>query len=550
MNIKEEKIKLILQFLRQNKYDQTFHKLQEQSLIKLDPTNLELITKSILNYDNQLLESILNQYVDESTKQKCMLKVLEQQYIKLLKLQNVQEAIQLLRNQITKFCSDEQQKHHYSSMLYLPELKLKQEQELIDEIISLCYKQIGLIEPNRLVTFIQQSKANQILECQFHNQLEQNYNITLKHSCNPKLNIINQKKNITHCVFSFNCQYKALVHGLQIYLYHFENSTKEFQPKPRKVQTGHSSTITSILFSPCNKYIGTSSEDFTVFVYNLETQKKYRLEGHHAKVQCFTFVLYDQSKKKQKNEYDIYTISIDGWLYEWNDSERKGGLKIEEKLLKLHSNQQKEVMLLTSQNKISLLQLYTKQQISYAVSTQNIENSIVDKQFNYVLTFINEIISQLFLYSLPGLQIIKVFQPSSSVTTLSPQFDIGWLNSNLIAAGTQKGELLVWHIQKSSQPIEKYQISDQEKEIKCIKFHPTKNQVYVYQQKDLKKQLQQQQQTIEDVRSQQQRHSFPRPPPGMQQILNFLQRIARQDQLSSSRQSMQEEDKESSDGDM
>ncbi|CAD8044282.1 unnamed protein product [Paramecium primaurelia] len=552
MNIKEEKIKLILQFLRQYKYDHSFQKLQEQSQIQLDPQSLELITQSIKKYDIKQLEYILNQYVDESTKQQCILKVLEQQYIKLLKLHNVQEAIQLLRNEMTKFCQDEEQKYQYASMIYIPELKVKQEQELIDEIIQLCYKQIGLIEPNRLVTIIQQQQANQILDCHFHNKLEQNYNIIEKHSCNFKLNIIKHKKNIRFCIFSLNGQYKALVHNLQIYLYQIDNLTKEYQQKPKKIQTGQTGKITSIIFSPCNKYIGTSSEDFTVFIYNIQTDKKYKLEGHNAIVQQFNFVLSNQQKKKQKNEYDIYTISQDGWLYEWNESERKGGLKIEEKLLKLHTHQQKELMLLTSQNKISLYELYTKKQISQISITKNNQNSIVDKPFNFILILISDIISELNLYSIPELQLIKVFQPTSCLNTLIPQLDFGWLNSNLIAAATTTGDLLIWHIQKSSQPIEIIQGSEYKKEISCLKFHPIKNQLYVYQQKDLIRQSTQQQSTTEEIQAQflQQRQQFQRHSWGMHQMLNFLSRISRQDQIGSNQQLMQEEDKGSSDDDM
>ncbi|CAD8134983.1 unnamed protein product [Paramecium octaurelia] len=552
MNIKEEKIKVILQFLRQYKYDQTFQKLQEQSQIQLDPYSLELITQSIKNDDIKQLEQILNQYVDENTKQQCILKVLEQKYIKLLKLHNVQEAVQLLRNQMTKFCKDEDQKYQYASMIYLPELNVKQEQELIDEVMQLCYKQIGLIEPNRLVTILQQQQAKQILDCQFHNKLEKDYKIFQKHSCNFQLNIIKQKKNISFCLFSFNGQYKALVHGLSIYLYQFVNQIKEYQQKPRKISTGQTGVITSIVFSPCNKYLGTSSEDFTVFVYNIQTEKKYKLEGHNAIVQAFNFVLCDQQKKKQKNEYDIYTISKDGWLYEWNETERKGGLKIEEKLLNLHIHQQKELLLLTSQNKISLYQLYTKKQISQTSTIKNNQNSIVDKDFNFVLLFVSDTVSQLYLYSISELLLIKVFQPTSSTTTLSTQLDFGWLNSNLIAAANSSGQLLVWHIQKSSQPIQTYQVSEQQKEISCLKFHPTQNQLYVYQQKDVERQSSQQQSVSEDIRAQflQQRHQFQRHPWGMQQILNFLQRIARQEQMSNNQSSMQEEDKGSSDEDM
>ncbi|CAD8047274.1 unnamed protein product [Paramecium primaurelia] len=553
MNNKEEKIKLILQFLRQLKYDNTFQKLQEQSQIQLDPQNLELITQSIKNYDIIQLEQILNQYVDKETKQKCILKILEQKYIKLLKLHNVQEAIQLLRNHITNFCSDEEQKHQYASMIYLPELKVKQEQELIDEIIQLCYKQIGLIEPNRLVTILQQQQANKILDCQFHIKLEQNYNILKKHTCNSQLNIIKQQKNISFCVFSINGQYQALVHGLQIYLYQFDNTKNEYQQKPRKIQTGQTIAITSIIFSPCSKYIGTSSQDFTVFVYNIQTENKYRLEGHNAIVQCLNFVLCDQSIKKQKNEYDIYTISIDGWLYEWNENERKGGLKIEEKLLKLHTHQQKELMLLTSQNKISLYKLYTKYQISQTSSSNNNQNSVVDKHFNFVLIQVNDTIQQLYLYAIPDLQLIKVFQTTSRInSSLNNQFDIGWINYNLIAAGTNKGDLLVWHIQKSCKPIESYQISEYDKEISCIKFHPTQNQLYVYSKKDSRKQLSTQQQTTEDLRTQllQQRNQYQRQSGGMQQLLNLLQIIAMQDQMNSNRQSMLQDDKESSDEDI
>lgn len=55
-------------------------------------------------------------------------------------------------------------------------------------------------------------------------------------------------------------------------------------------------------------------------------------------MKSFNFVLCDPSRKKQKNEYDIYSISIDGWLYEWNENERRGGLKIEEKLIDIHTH--------------------------------------------------------------------------------------------------------------------------------------------------------------------------------------------------------------------
>ncbi|CAD8045711.1 unnamed protein product [Paramecium sonneborni] len=157
-------------------------------------------------------------------------------------------------------------------------------------------------------------------------------------------------------------------------------------------------------------------------------------------------------KKKQKNESGSYAISINGWLYKWNENQRKGGLKIEETLLKLHSYQQKQFMLITQkQNQFILIVLK--------------RNSIVDKQFNYVLIFINYTISELSLYSIPRLLIIRVFNSTSSISIIKPQFDFAYFNSNLIAAGTNKGKLLVCNIQKSSQPIQTNQISDQEKEI-------------------------------------------------------------------------------------
>lgn len=93
-----------------------------------------------------------------------------------------------------------------------------------------------------------------------------------------------------------------------------------------------------MLFSPCSKYIGSSSEDYTVFIYQFINKRKYRLQGHNAIVKSFNFILCDPLRKKKNNEYDIYSISTDGWLYEWNENERKGGLKIEEDLIDLHSN--------------------------------------------------------------------------------------------------------------------------------------------------------------------------------------------------------------------
>ncbi|CAD8138936.1 unnamed protein product [Paramecium pentaurelia] len=552
MNIKEEKIKLFLQFLRSKNYNKTFEKLQQQSQIQLDPQNLLKITQSIKSYNYTELEQILELYVDTQTKNQCMLLLLEQHYIKLIQTQNYQEAVLILRNQISKFCQDEHQKYLYGSMVFNQDLKLKGIQQLIDEIISLCFQQLDLFEPSRLITLIQQAKSNEILECKWHDHLEQDYQIQQKHSCIQEFKHVIRIKNVTFCAISDNGEYKALVISQSIILYQINQIgiIKEIE----KLQDVHSKRITNLIFSPCSKYIGSSSEDYTVLIYNIINKKKYRLQDHNAIVKSFTFVLSDPQRKKQKNEYDIYSISTDGWLYEWNENERKGGLKIEEQLIDIHSHQIKELLIIVSQNKITLYQLYSKNQIIQTSTNNQINiNSQVNRQFEQLIVYVNDYSPQLYLYCIKTLQIIKILSVYSEKSIKSITYHFGWFNNHLIAAGTNSGKLIIWHIEKSEKPIEILQVSEQNKEITCLRFHPITHELIIYVQKKTKKQNSQlerqllQENLIDLFSIPQDRPSLQRQQNGVTQILNYLQRIARSDTMNN-REQLQED--ESSDEDL
>ncbi|CAK94756.1 unnamed protein product (macronuclear) [Paramecium tetraurelia] len=496
MSTKEEKIKLFLQFLRSKNYHKTFEKLQQQSQIQLDPSNLLKITQSIKTCNYTELESILEQYVDNQTKNQCMLLLLEQLYIQLIKTQRYQEAVQILRNQISRFCqgmgymnqSQMNNRNTYTALWFLIRISNQKDNNvLIDEIISLCFQQLGLFEPNRLITLIQQAKSNEVLECKWHDHLHQDYRIQKKHSCTQEFNHVIKVKNVSLCSFSDNGEYKALAIGQSIVVYQINQieSIKEID----KLQEVHSKKITNLLFSPCSKYIGSSSEDYTVFIYNFINKRKYRLQGHNAIVKSFNFVLCDPSRKKQKNEYDIYSISTDGWLYEWNENERRGGLKIEEKLIDIHSHQSKELMLIVSQNKITLYQLYSKNQIIQTSSNNLINiNSQVNKQFEQMIVYVNDYLPQLYLYCVQTLQIIKILGVYSEKSINSFKYHFGWFNNYLIAAGTDSGQLVLWHVEKSEKPIEILQVSEQNKEIACLRFHPTSHELLIYVQQKTKKQ--------------------------------------------------------------
>ncbi|CAD8135977.1 unnamed protein product [Paramecium octaurelia] len=546
MSTKEEKIKLFLQFLRSQNYHKTFEKLQQQSQIQLDPSNLLKITQSVKSHNYTELEQILEQYVDKQTKNQCMLLLLEQHYIQLILAQKYQEAVQILRNQISRFCLDEQQKYLYGSMVFNQDLKLKGEQCLIDEIISLCFQQLGLFKPNRLITLIQQAKSNEVLECKWHNHLQQDYRIQKKHSCNQEFKHVIKIKNVSLCSFSDNGEYKALVIGQSIVVY--QTNQVESIKEVDKLLEVHSKKITNLLFSPCSKYIGSSSEDNTIYIYNFINKRKYRLQGHNTIVKSFTYVLCDPSRKKQKNEYDIYSISTDGWLYEWNENERRGGLKIEEKLIDIHSHQSKELMLIVSQNKITLYQLYSKNQIIQASSNNLIYiNSQVNKQFEQLIVYVNDYLPQLYLYCVQTLQLIKILGVYSEQSINSFKYHFGWFNNNLVAAGTDSGQLVLWHIEKSEKPIEILQVSEQNKEIGCLRFHPTSHELLIYvQQKTKKQNTQQERQQLQEnlidlFTIPQDRPSLQRQQNGVTQILNFLQRIARSDTMNN-REQLQEEE--------
>lgn len=97
--------------------------------------------------------------------------------------------------------------------------------------------------------------------------------------------------------------------------------------------------------------MASTSTDRTANIYKIGERKSYKLKGHADIVTGLQW-FGDM----------VYTISNDGWLYEWANDVRKGGLKVEEKLISILKFN--DSFILVSNNKVSLYRTYTKALLS------------------------------------------------------------------------------------------------------------------------------------------------------------------------------------------
>ncbi|CAD8089755.1 unnamed protein product [Paramecium primaurelia] len=496
----QEKLQIFLQYLNNHGYYQTIKELIQKTSYnqlqqldsKVDSSIVSKITTYIQNHDFDQLEQIFNTYVNQEKKQKCMFIIVQNHYIELLQQQKINEAVELLRGRLQDCCLDEQQKHQLANLIIESEIQPLTCVEIIRQILLICHQEIGVLQPNRLMILMHQAQANKILECKNHCKLESNYLISQKHLCTQKLTkkIIREQHLISIVQYSNDLSLQVQVSdkvNVIIYQQQLQNNSELQLNKIRTLNDYHQSEILSVTISPCNQYIGTTSKDKTAIIFELRKNKQLVLNAHQSPVQDMIWVLQSNfvngnggiNKNSQKQEllelesllqnnnqtsdtlkllqYKIWTIANDGWLFEWDQGTKIYSLKTEEKVKKMHYDQNKDSLIIVSEYKISIYQLSKKQLIRQLSLNDQIIDVKIEKAQTFIIILSKNINYQFTYYSLPNLEFVKLFIEHNP-KLLIKQFDIGWHNNNLIVCCTNEGVTIMWHIQKGQLPFFRKQI--------------------------------------------------------------------------------------------
>ncbi|CAD8198581.1 unnamed protein product [Paramecium octaurelia] len=485
----QEKLQIFLQYLNNHGYYQTIQELIEKTNSKVDSSIVSKITTYIQNQDFDQLEQLFNTYVNQEKKQKCMFIIVQNHYVELLQQQKINEAVELLRGRLQDCCLDEQQKHQLANLIIESEFQPLTCVEIIRQILLICHQEIGVLQPNRLMVLMHQAQTNKILECKNHCKLESNYQLTSKHQCTQKIikKIIREQHSISIVQYSNDLSLQVQVSdkvNLIIYQQHLLNNSELQVYKLCTLIDHHQKEILSVTISPCNQYIGTTSKDKTAIIFELRNNKQLVLNAHQSAVQDMIWVLshnvvngnnnanIQHSKQDQQEsqlqsnqtsttlkllQYKIWTITNDGWLFEWEQGDKIYSLKTEEKVKKMHYDQNQDSLIIVSEYKISIYQLSKKQLIRQLSLIDQILDVKIEKTQTFLITMTKNINYQFTYYSLPNLEFVKMFIEHNPKLIIK-QFDVGWHNNNLIVCSTNEGMTIIWHIQKGQLPFFRKQI--------------------------------------------------------------------------------------------
>ncbi|CAK59219.1 unnamed protein product (macronuclear) [Paramecium tetraurelia] len=272
--------------------------------------------------------------------------------------------------------------------------------------------------------------------------------------------------------------------NLIIYQQHLLNNSELQVYKLCTLIDHHQSEILSVTISPCNQYIGTTSKDKTAIIFELRKNKQLVLNAHQSAVQDMIWVLQhnvvngnssaniQHSKQDQQEslfqsnqtsttlkllKYKIWTIANDGWLFGWEQGNKIYSLKTEEKVKRMHYDQNQDSLIIVSEYKLSIYQLSKKQLIRQLSLNDQIIDVKIEKAQTFLITMTKNINYQFTYYSLPNLEFVKMFIEHNP-KLLIKQFDIGWHHNNLIVCCTNEGVTIMWHIQKGQLPFFRKQV--------------------------------------------------------------------------------------------
>lgn len=164
--------------------------------------------------------------------------------------------------------------------------------------------------------------------------------------------------------------------------------------------------ITSIVFSPCSKYIASTGSDKNIVIIQiLDNKRLYTLKGHTGYVNHLAWVETYPNQKNKCDRYELYSISNDGWLYHWCQGLRKGGLKVEEKLIRIfiHNNN----IILISRSKVSMYDLPTNNLMYQVTKEEYIVSADVNTDFTLLLLNVSKNYPRLELYYVNKFTFIK-----------------------------------------------------------------------------------------------------------------------------------------------
>lgn len=243
-NRKQELVRIMIQTLENFGYNQTVKTLIEESHIKFENQNLQKFREHVLKGEwTQALELLSALGLTPENTDKACFFIYEQKYIELVAAKQYNEAIHIMRNELTKYCKETERLHKLASLIIcksIDEINLKigrsnildeSRRKLLSDIQTYCHPE-NMIESNRLNKLLHQSMSYQILNCKWHSTMNTTFSLLEDHNC-------------------------------------------ELEPVPSKqiqVLKDHSDEVWIVKFSPDGNHIATVAKNYDMYVWDFDNE--------------------------------------------------------------------------------------------------------------------------------------------------------------------------------------------------------------------------------------------------------------------------------------
>ncbi|KAG4301169.1 hypothetical protein PCK1_002479 [Pneumocystis canis] len=292
---KEEIIRLILQILKDFGYESSVSQLEHESGFSIESLHVSQFKNSILSGNWEYAEKLLGPFFsDKGTLPTNILFYLRQQkFLELLELRKMQEALVVLREQLSPLDYNKERLHFLTSLIMsssVDDLKKRaswdgangvSRQKLLKKLSK--YISPTLILPEkRLLRLLSQAKSYQISQCLYHT--DSNFSSLLSdHHCekdqfpNTVVKVLRDHTDEVWCTrFSHNGKYlasaskdsTAIIWNLQTY-------------RPLYILKEHEKPVIYVDWSPSDELILTCGQDHMAKLWDVESGVCIRTITHH-----------------------------------------------------------------------------------------------------------------------------------------------------------------------------------------------------------------------------------------------------------------------------
>ncbi|KAL4463085.1 hypothetical protein ABPG74_007086 [Tetrahymena malaccensis] len=331
---RSEMIRIMIQTMHNLGLSQSAETLQKESSINLDSDILHGFKQSILNAEwNKALEYLEKTNTDKQSFFKAQQLIIQQKYLELLEQKDIENALKVLREELSTLIFDQQYLFKLSSLLICRNSKemyekigINRQSNSRNSLIELIQDQCnipGMMQSRVMEKLVKESLIFQTLQCPCHIQnSHENICLIQDHVCKqlqPPQELVETKKEhkseVTH--IKFNKQGNMLVSvGLEkdIFIWKYDPKSHKLtyhqkitQEKSRQLQV----EITSLEFDNNDQYLAIGYDDGKIIILNtvkFDLQQITNMSQNYHQAPVLTLAYHPQTNSLYSAGADPYML--------------------------------------------------------------------------------------------------------------------------------------------------------------------------------------------------------------------------------------------------